>query len=78
MTLAEKILCKASGRKVIPGEIVPVTVHSVMMHDALGTLVLDALEEMGGALTCDPSRLAIVFDHYVPSPASTYSAMHDR
>ncbi|MGE5484427.1 MAG: 3-isopropylmalate dehydratase large subunit [Ignavibacteriales bacterium] len=77
-TIAEKTLSRAAGTDACAGDLVMARVDTVMMHDALGTLVLDALEEMGVGEIRDPESVTVVFDHLAPSPAETYSSMQDR
>ncbi len=68
MTISEKILARASGKKrVSPGEIVEANVDMTMVHDLTGPLTIDSLAEMGVKKVWDPSKIAIVFDHQVPA-----------
>ena len=68
MTLAEKILSRASGRKeVTPGEIVEAKIDVAMVHDLTGPMTIEGLEEINVSKVWDPSRIVIVFDHQVPA-----------
>jgi len=68
MTIAEKILARASGRKqVAPGEIVEAAIDVAMTHDIEGPMVVQGLRELGAKKVWDPSKIVIVFDHQVPA-----------
>lgn len=67
MTIAEKILAKAAGRKqVVPGEIVEARVDVAVAHDLTAPLAIEVLEQMGTKRVWDPSRVVIVLDHQAP------------
>jgi 3-isopropylmalate/(R)-2-methylmalate dehydratase large subunit len=68
MTLAEKILARASGNAVVrPGDIVVVSVDLAMAHDSSGPRRWRPhLEDLGIGLW-DPDKIVIVSDHYVPA-----------
>jgi 3-isopropylmalate/(R)-2-methylmalate dehydratase large subunit len=68
MTIAEKILARASGRKqVSTGEIVEAKVDVTMAHDLTAPLAIEALEGMGVKRVWDPSKVVIVLDHQAPA-----------
>jgi len=68
MTIAEKILARASGRKqVSPGEIVEANVDVTMAHDLTAPLAIEALEGMKVKRVWDPSKVVIVLDHQAPA-----------
>ncbi|MCK4405178.1 MAG: 3-isopropylmalate dehydratase large subunit [Hadesarchaea archaeon] len=68
MTIAEKILARASGRKqVSPGEIVEGSIDVAMTHDIEGPMVVEGLRELGTKKVWDPSKIVVVFDHQVPA-----------
>ena len=68
MTIAEKILARASGReRVSPGEIVEAKIDIAMVHDLTGPLTVQALREIGVKKVWDPRRIVITFDHQVPA-----------
>ena len=76
MNMIEKILAKASGRKVVePGEVVIADVNLMVMHDLSANFVTRVFrEELGeGGRILDPSRIAFVFDHNF-SPATEEAA----
>jgi 3-isopropylmalate/(R)-2-methylmalate dehydratase large subunit len=68
MTLAERIIARASGRdSVKPGEIVTCKVDLAMIHDSGGPRrVKPILEELGVGLW-DASKVVMISDHYVPA-----------
>lgn len=69
MTLAEKILAKASGREsVAAGEIVWAKVQTAMMDDILGPRVeiAEKLKELN-AKVWDQKKAVVVLDHYSPA-----------
>ncbi|GBF59181.1 2,3-dimethylmalate dehydratase large subunit [Candidatus Phycosocius bacilliformis] len=68
MTLAQKLLARASGQAhVQPGDIVVVNVDLAMAHDSSGPRRWKPHLEALGAAIWDPSRVVIVSDHYVPA-----------
>ncbi len=68
MTMAEKILARASGKeKVEPGEIVEAKVDRVMSHDN-AAFVARLFKKIGVDRVWDPERIIIVLDHRVPAP----------
>lgn len=67
-TLVEKIIAKASGRpRVRPGELVTAAVDFAFAHDSSGPRRWRPMLEDLGVGIWDPSRVAIVSDHYVPA-----------
>ena len=67
MTIAEKILARASGRRsVSPGEIVEAKVDVVMVNDITAPLAVEALKEIGVDRVWSPSQVVVVFDHQAP------------
>ena len=67
-TLVEKIIARAAGLETVrPGQIVVAKVDFAFAHDSSGARrwkpILDAL----GAKVWDPSRVALVNDHYAPA-----------
>jgi 3-isopropylmalate/(R)-2-methylmalate dehydratase large subunit len=67
-TLAEKIICRASGRgSVVPGEIVTCRVDLAMVHDSSGPRRLAPMLERLGVGVWDPDRLVVITDHFVPA-----------
>ncbi len=72
MTIAEKILARASGRtSVCAGEVVEPRVDLAMSHENAALVINQFLEVYEGtgleARVWDPSKIAIIFDHRVPA-----------
>jgi 3-isopropylmalate/(R)-2-methylmalate dehydratase large subunit len=81
MTLAEKILARASGRtSVAPDEIVVASVDLALSHEN-ADLVRKSFQEIGVAKVWDPERIVIILDHRVPAEsektATTHKAIRD-
>jgi len=76
MTLAEKILARASGReKVGPDEIVVAAIDLAMSHEN-ADLVRKSFLEIGVARVWDPERIVIILDHRVPAESERTAATH--
>ena len=68
MTMAEKILAKASGKKEAEaGEIVMANIDVAMTHDLTGPLSVESFEKIGVDKVWDPEKIVVVFDHQVPA-----------
>lgn len=68
MTMAEKILARASGKKELaPGEYLTAKVDQVLSHEAFAEVYL-LLKEAGREKVWNQSKIAILLDHYVPAP----------
>jgi 3-isopropylmalate/(R)-2-methylmalate dehydratase large subunit len=77
MTMAEKILARASGRKsVAPGEIVEAEVDVAMVHDITGPMVVEGLREIGVDRVWDRGKIVVVFDHQVPADSIDAAKNH--
>lgn len=75
MTLAEKILARASGRaSVKPGDVVEPHVDLAMSHENAALVINQFHEIWKGtgkeAKVWDPERIAIIFDHRVPAESA--------
>ena len=76
MTLAEKILARASGREqVSPDQIVIARVDLAMSHEN-ADLVRKSFLEIGVERVWDPSKIVIIFDHRVPAESEKTAATH--
>jgi 3-isopropylmalate/(R)-2-methylmalate dehydratase large subunit len=65
-TLAQKIIGRAAGRDVEPGEVVTARVDLAMIHDSGGPRRVEPiLQELGVGLW-DPARVVLISDHFVP------------
>jgi 3-isopropylmalate/(R)-2-methylmalate dehydratase large subunit len=68
MTLAEKIIARASGRaKVRPGEIVTCSVDLAMIHDSGGPRRVKPILDRLGVGIWSPDKVVLVSDHYLPA-----------
>ncbi len=76
MTLAEKILARASGRDVVaPDQIVVARVDLAMSHEN-ADLVRKSFLEIGVARVWDPSKIVIIFDHRIPAESEKTATTH--
>jgi 3-isopropylmalate/(R)-2-methylmalate dehydratase large subunit len=77
MTLAEKILAKASGKKeVSPGDIVMAKIETAMVHDITGPLTVNTLKKEGIEKVWDPEKIVVLFDHQVPADSINAAENH--
>jgi 3-isopropylmalate/(R)-2-methylmalate dehydratase large subunit len=67
-TLTEKILSRAAGKPVTPGDVTEIKVDKVAFHDLTGYHVIEVMEKVGSLKVFDPERLVIAFDHLAPPP----------
>lgn len=78
MTIVEKILSRASGKKkVIPNEIVMARVDVAMSHEN-ADVVLKSFLEIGVKKVWDPERIVILFDHRIPAESEKTATTHKR
>ncbi len=76
MTITEKIMAVNSGRKkVSPGELVWVDVHTVMTMDYLGKQCFTKFRSLGKEEVFDKDRVICVSDHLVPPPNQRFATM---
>lgn len=76
MTMAEKILARASGRdQVKAGQYVTARVDRMMAHEAFARCGL-TLKRMGLKAFHDPDRVVIILDHYFPAPTVQMADVH--
>lgn len=77
MTLAEKILARKTGRRVVyPGEVMEVEVDLALTHDVLGPLFFKDFESFNIPIW-DPDRVIITIDHFSP-PSSEKQAQNNK
>ncbi|RLI34408.1 3-isopropylmalate dehydratase large subunit, partial [Candidatus Bathyarchaeota archaeon] len=76
MTLAERILSEASGRKVEAGDLIVVNVDLAMAHDGTAPLAIKSFREMGGERVKNPEKIVFVIDHIAPSSSEDVSKLH--
>jgi 3-isopropylmalate/(R)-2-methylmalate dehydratase large subunit len=68
MTLAEKIIARASSRATVsPGEIVTCAVDLAMIHDSGGPRRVKPILDRLGVGIWDPDKVVLITDHYVPA-----------
>jgi len=76
MTLAEKILARACGRKsVSPDEIVVASIDLALSHEN-ADLVRKSFREIGVARVWDPERIVIILDHRIPAESEKTATTH--
>jgi len=76
MTISQKIISKATGEKVEPGDIVEVSVDLVMVNDITGPLALETMKEVGIERVWDPDRVVVVLDHQAPANSINSAELH--
>jgi homoaconitate hydratase family protein len=76
MTMAEKILSRASGQyEVAPGQFVTAKIDLAMAHEAIASVFV-SLAGIGWDKVWDPSRIVVLLDHYVPACTERYADIH--
>ncbi|HHC08616.1 MAG TPA: 3-isopropylmalate dehydratase large subunit [Actinobacteria bacterium] len=79
MTVAEKILARASGRDAVrAGEFVVADIDLAMIHDIFAVRVFETLLELGIEKLFDPAKVVVVVDHFVPAPTAAIADLHHR
>lgn len=78
MTIAEKILARAAGkRSVTTHEIVMAKVDVAMSHEN-ADVVLRSFRDIGVQKVWDPARIVILFDHRIPADSEKTAETHKR
>ena len=68
MTIAEKILARASSRgQVSPGEVVQASIDIAMMHDLTAPMAIEGFRELGAKKVWNPNKIVMLFDHQTPA-----------
>jgi 3-isopropylmalate/(R)-2-methylmalate dehydratase large subunit len=76
MTLAEKILARASGRSSVkPGDYVVANIDLAMAHEGMRG-VYPVLKEAGVKKLWDPEKVVNLFDHWAPAPTVETAKHH--
>ncbi|UCE87121.1 MAG: 3-isopropylmalate dehydratase large subunit [Deltaproteobacteria bacterium] len=76
MTMAEKVLARASGRDAVtPGAYVTAKADRVMAHEAFTICALKLLK-LGIESVFDPERVLVILDHYFPAPTEQMARGH--
>jgi 3-isopropylmalate/(R)-2-methylmalate dehydratase large subunit len=79
MTLAEKVLARASGAdQVTAGEFVVADIDLALLHDIFAAQVFDTLGSVGVERIFDPDRTVVVVDHFVPAPSAAAAGLHKQ
>ncbi len=80
-TIAEKILAShsLSGTDFKPDDIINAKLDLIMSHIGTGKVVLDfnKIRPSKKRKIFDPSKIVVLFDHYVPAPSERWAAVHD-
>lgn len=67
-TIVEKILAKHAGvEEVSPGELINATVDFALGNDVTAPIAIEAFLQIAASDVFDPSRIALVADHFVPN-----------
>lgn len=78
MTLAEKILARASGLDaVVPGQFLRARADHVILCDLGWTLVGPQIADLGARVD-GPDRVMVTFDHKVPADTPAIAALHQK
>jgi 3-isopropylmalate/(R)-2-methylmalate dehydratase large subunit len=79
ITITEKILAKASGkRKVVPGELIDAKIDVVMCHDVTAPAAISMLAEKGIDKVFDRNKIIVTPDHYQPAKDVKSAELHKR
>ncbi len=79
MTITEKILAKAAGKKkVTPGELIDAKIDIVMCHDVTAPAAISMLAEKGIDRVFDTERIIVTPDHFQPAKDIKSAELHKR
>lgn len=79
MTMAEKILSRASGQSsAAPGEFVVADVDLALLHDIFTTGVFALLRSSGFTRVWNREKVVAVIDHLVPAPSPAAATLHQQ
>jgi len=79
MTITEKILAKAAGRKkVVPGEIIDAAIDIIMCVDVTTPPAISMLEEKGIDKVFDAEKIVVTPDHFQPAKDIKSAELHKR
>jgi 3-isopropylmalate/(R)-2-methylmalate dehydratase large subunit len=68
MTITEKILAHhADLERVTPGDLIEVDVDMALANDITAPLAINVFEEIGTTAVFDPTKIALIPDHFVPN-----------
>ena len=78
-TLAEKLLAShTNDGKAAAGDIIEASIDLLMVHEVLGSRILDILAEMDFKKVWDPERIVVVNDHWAPASDINSAEIHRR
>jgi len=67
-TIVEKILASHAGTdKVSPGELISAKIDFALGNDITAPIAIEAFKEIAAPKVFDPSRIALIADHFVPN-----------
>ena len=79
MTLTEKILARAAGKKTgVPGELVDAKIDIVMCHDVTTPPAISMLQEKGIDKVFDREKIVVTPDHFQPAKDIKSAELHKR
>ncbi len=79
MTITEKILAKASGKKSVkPGELIDAKLDIVMCVDVTTPPAISMLEQHGIDKVFDPEKIVVTPDHFQPAKDIKSAELHKR
>jgi 3-isopropylmalate/(R)-2-methylmalate dehydratase large subunit len=79
MTITEKILAKAAGRKkVAAGELVDAKIDMIMCHEVTTPPAISMLVEKGIDRVFDPEKIVVTPDHFQPAKDIKSAELHKR
>lgn len=79
MTITEKILAKAAGRKsVAPGELIDAKIDVIMCHDVTTPPAITMLEDRGVDAVFDEEKIVVTPDHFQPAKDIQSAQLHKR
>jgi 3-isopropylmalate/(R)-2-methylmalate dehydratase large subunit len=79
MTITEKILAKAAGKKTVtPGELINAKIDVVMCHDVTTPPAISMLVEKGIDKVFDREKIVVTPDHFQPAKDINSAELHKR
>ncbi len=79
MTITEKILAKAAGKKTVtPGELINASIDVVMCHDVTTPPAISMLIEKGIDKVFDKEKIVVTPDHFQPAKDINSAELHKR
>jgi len=79
MTITEKILAKAAGKRAVKaGELVNAKIDVVMCHDVTAPAAIRMLEEKGIDKVFDRNKIVVTPDHFQPAKDIKSAELHKR